>query len=252
MTTARPQYQPVGRCIYCGSKLNLSNEHIIPYALDGLDVLPKSSCRRCSEVTSKIEGKLTQQMWGQFRAALNSKSRTKKWTPETPHKVSVIQEGVRRTEIVPTRNVPAVLIMPVLPMPAIITGKQVTDYTTKNFVINTHQLEDWQKQHVLVGAFDLEIFCRSLAKIAHAYLCAQIGVDNFKPVLPPAILGEIGALHFVGSPPEDAAPLPSGEDVRHVMAVVDLSGDVSYVGVLMRLFSNFGAPEFLVVGGNRN
>lgn len=251
MTVVRPQYQPVGRCIYCGSKIKLSKEHIIPLALGGLDVLPQSSCIPCNAKTSRLEQDLTQRMWGQWRAALNMPSRNHVWKPETPEEVAVFRNGVRRVEIVPTKDLPALLVMPVLPMPAIVTGKQVISCPTKSFSINDHQLKEWEDQHVYAGAFNLQVFSRSLAKIAHAYLSAEIGIDAFEPVLPPAILGDIDALHFVGSPPENAAQLPIEEGVGHVMTVVDLNGPVPYVGVLMRLFSNFGTPQFLVVCGHR-
>ena len=45
-------YPPVGRCIYCGSTDTLTDEHIIPLALNGTGLLPKSSCVACAKITN--------------------------------------------------------------------------------------------------------------------------------------------------------------------------------------------------------
>jgi hypothetical protein len=51
-------------CIYCGTQADqteakeLSDEHIIPYALGGNLVLPKASCDRCAKETHAFEGHL--------------------------------------------------------------------------------------------------------------------------------------------------------------------------------------------------
>src|SRR5687768_18617155 len=54
------RFRPVGRCIYCGSASNLSDEHIVSYGLGGKFVLPNSSCAACSIITSRIERKVLQ------------------------------------------------------------------------------------------------------------------------------------------------------------------------------------------------
>ncbi len=36
---------PIGRCIYCGGRKGLLDEHIIPYGLGGNLVLPEASCK---------------------------------------------------------------------------------------------------------------------------------------------------------------------------------------------------------------
>jgi hypothetical protein len=48
----------IGRCIYCLSRENLSDEHTVPFSLGG-DVAPKdASCDRCSGITSYLDGYL--------------------------------------------------------------------------------------------------------------------------------------------------------------------------------------------------
>jgi 5-methylcytosine-specific restriction endonuclease McrA len=44
----------VGRCIYCGrSDVALTDEHVIPLALDGLWLLKDASCEACNAITTR-------------------------------------------------------------------------------------------------------------------------------------------------------------------------------------------------------
>jgi hypothetical protein len=47
-------YAPVGRCIYCpdDGSAGLGDEHIIPYSLNGTQILPQASCRKCEKITA--------------------------------------------------------------------------------------------------------------------------------------------------------------------------------------------------------
>ncbi len=46
----------IGRCIYCGeTRGELTEEHVSPFALNGLITLLAASCSECSKVTSGIE-----------------------------------------------------------------------------------------------------------------------------------------------------------------------------------------------------
>lgn len=58
-------YDPVGYCIYCGSKEGtLSAEHIVAYALGGKWILPRASCEECGKMTSKTETVCLGAGWG--------------------------------------------------------------------------------------------------------------------------------------------------------------------------------------------
>ena len=45
-------------CIYCGATSGLSDEHVIPFALEGEFVLRNASCKACGDKTSRIELKV--------------------------------------------------------------------------------------------------------------------------------------------------------------------------------------------------
>jgi hypothetical protein len=72
----------VGQCIYCGtSEGKLSDEHIIPYGLNGDFVLRKASCAACATITSRFERDVLRNLFPAARAALGYKTRRKH--PET-------------------------------------------------------------------------------------------------------------------------------------------------------------------------
>ena len=68
----------IGECIYCGEKDDaLTDEHAMPFALNGDLVLKKASCRPCATLTSKFELSSLRGMLGRARAKLKLKSRKK-------------------------------------------------------------------------------------------------------------------------------------------------------------------------------
>jgi hypothetical protein len=72
-------YPPVGRCIYCpddGSN-GLSDEHIIPYSLNGTQILPQASCSRCGGVTSYIDGFAARSVFYQVRSSAEMQTRSR-------------------------------------------------------------------------------------------------------------------------------------------------------------------------------
>lgn len=105
-----------------------------------------------------------------------------------------------------------------------------------------------EREGVYVGAIDLQLFSRFLAKIAHSFACAEIGANNFTPLLREAILGQhTRPSVFVGSFQHE---LPAEEDMLHRQQMVDIDHNgASYKGVRLRLFANFGAPEYVVIVG---
>src|SRR5258708_6724877 len=77
------RYSPAGSCIYCGSKENLSDEHIVPYALGGRWILPKASCSGCSSITAKFEQTCLRTILGPLRMYFDFPTRRQKERPKT-------------------------------------------------------------------------------------------------------------------------------------------------------------------------
>lgn len=55
MAPPRRVLQPSKECLFCGSKTDLTDEHLIPFSLGGRIVLPNGSCRSCAKVTALLE-----------------------------------------------------------------------------------------------------------------------------------------------------------------------------------------------------
>jgi len=86
-----------------------------------------------------------------------------------------------------------------------------------------------------------------LAKIAHAYAVAELGLDSFTPFLSDIILNKspmyIG--HYVGGLRHDE----KGDDLHHIE--ISNFGAKRYVVVEIRLFANRTLPLYVVVVGER-
>jgi hypothetical protein len=97
---------------------------------------------------------------------------------------------------------------------------------------------------------DAESLGRVLAKSAHAYAVAELGMDAFKPFLIDIILGR-PPLHigqYVGSGVGDH---PLGNDLHEITFADPALGDNRYVIVKIQLFANHKMPVNYVVVGER-
>jgi hypothetical protein len=46
-----------GGCIYCGTRgVELLDEHVVPFSLEGQHILEGASCRTRADITSRFEG----------------------------------------------------------------------------------------------------------------------------------------------------------------------------------------------------
>lgn len=70
-----PKSPVIGECIYCGNKTDLTDEHTIPFALFGVAMLKKASCRDCAAKTQKFEQRLLRDTFGQVREYLHFPTR---------------------------------------------------------------------------------------------------------------------------------------------------------------------------------
>jgi hypothetical protein len=67
------RFIPMGQCIYCLNEEGtpLSDEHIVPACLGGKVILPKASCKKCSGVTSYLEGYCGRNIFYELRLGNN-------------------------------------------------------------------------------------------------------------------------------------------------------------------------------------
>ena len=135
-------YPEVGRCIYCGSSDNLSDEHIVPYGLGGNLVLPKSSCVKCAKITSKFELAVLR---GSMRPArIIREIQSRKNHENAPRKYPIkIQSGnaIKRIEV-PIEDYPILVTFPIFTIPGYLLGNKETISKNRCQILNCELMLD--------------------------------------------------------------------------------------------------------------
>ncbi len=111
----------VNKCIYCGSAVNLTDEHIVPFGLEGVTQLKKASCLCCNKITSPLEAHVLGHYLGKTRAALKMRHRHKKRKRKTHYAIDVHQGDKSSKLTLPIGEQPGILIFPVFDEPTYIT-----------------------------------------------------------------------------------------------------------------------------------
>jgi hypothetical protein len=251
------KYPPVGQCIYCGDSADLTDEHIIPYALlpkGGDWFLPKASCQKCADITKRFEGQVCGGMFGPFREQLGLKSRSKK-TGRIKVRYNYPDGSLIDKEI-NVSDFPQLCMGFRWPIPGILLGNVPTNQYTGELVVRYDKAKmeahATEMQAVRMGRVGPLHFARMLAKIAHAFTVAKYGIDSFEPLLPPLILGASDAAPFlVGG---DASGSPANQPkVLHDIFRMDCHRDDGpvYLSTAIQLFAMIGMPRYHVIVGRR-
>lgn len=249
----------IGYCIYCGlNSVPLQREHIIPFGLGGNLIISKASCNSCAKITGQIEQSCLRTMLGAARIHLGLPTRRPKERPEELPLVVLKTDGTTESRVFPMNDFPSALSLLRLSDPDILIGNP----PSPNFE-NASLWYRYRKEEVgaILGTPSVKglniakihpgHFGRMLAKIAHSYAYANDGMDDFTPLLPDVILGKYEfPSFFVGG----SRQLRSAENYLHQLKLRTMS-DVDgkdYRIVLIRLFSLMGAPDYVVVAGERS
>jgi len=252
---AKKRYAPVGRCIYCGSKEELSDEHIIPYSLSGPTVLPDSSCKNCGKITGAVEGiVLREHAMRAVKSGLGFKSRRPKEAPTTST-LRFVKEGKEQTVVLSLSEHPLFLVMLEFSPPQFISnvpyknGVVARGYRLISFGKNPDKVaKDLETKTITWKQISQPVaFARMVAKIAYAFAVGEKGLDSFEEVFViPAILGHCDDIgRWVGSQQNEAPKYPGV--VHRLSCQVDHGSGI--VSVIVHLFSNSDSPSYLVIVG---
>jgi hypothetical protein len=257
-------YKPAWFCIYCSdglikqtTKHKLGAEHIIPFGLGGIQILPRASCKRCANLTSAVEQSCLRMMFGTTRIRLGLPTRNPE---ERPTELTLVlsQETTPIGELkVSASEFPLIVPGLKLPPPGILLSEKPHDRLVGEFVLiqNEAEVKKYLTENgkgIRVATFNNHIFMQMLAKIAHSYAVAEWEIHSFRPLLLDLILGRSQtASYWVGGseralPPDHHSSLHRLELRREVLLAT------TYVVAYIRLFCNFGAPEYRVVVGTWN
>lgn len=243
----------IGECIYCGATGNeLQKEHAVPYGLNGPWTLRHASCSQCADTTHRFERDTLRGLHRQVRAALAMQTRRPRKRASHPT-LELESHGIQRKIQMPANEYPLYLPAPLFPPPGVVTGAPDSPHlnTELRFLhIAGPSLEAVARQHNadFAGArlnFAPSEFARTLAKIAFCAAVYALGLAPF-PHTPirRVILGQDRSVgRWVGSWTGEPVNEPHG---LHAMKVLSRGTEIH---VVLRLFAQFGAPEYLVVLG---
>src|SRR5262249_53012078 len=94
------EHPVVGRCIYCFTTDNLTDEHTVPLSLNGSLKLKKASCTACNNITSKFERSVSRDTLKVARAVMQYTTRHPERRRET-YPVEVVISGQVQTVDMP-------------------------------------------------------------------------------------------------------------------------------------------------------
>ena len=249
-------FAAVGACIYCGSTESpLTDEHIIPFGLNGNLILPKASCKTCATITGEIERFCLRPMLGDFRSTTGLRTRRKKTRPKT---ITVrhrdVRRGVEISEDIRTDNYPRIALGYCFPPPGILYNGHPNAPIEGELMsgVLLSELDRIRKPGteliLKLGTFNALTFMRMLAKIGHAWAIATLGRDAFTPLLPDLILGKNNTARWlVGADPK-AKNLPPNPAAAHDFGLefMRVPGG-TYLLAGIRLFAPVPMPKYHVV-----
>jgi hypothetical protein len=270
-----------GCCIYCGSAgdPDLHDEHIIPDSVSGKIEFLKASCRECADKTGAVEGRVVSRLYGDARAYLRMRRGHRRKWPNTFKARYIPREQIKSEDEpltklhakssgflikeVPLDDHPATLVSLNLPYAGMLMGYELNDDNFKPLSLNVSAPPDFKDRarrlggvgRIMVGGagrLEREDFGLFLAKIAHAYATAQLGLGSFIPFLTKAIRNErpMYLSHYIGA----AIPhLPINKTEHlHRLTIADIklppSGE-KYVLVRVQLFAVDEQPAYDVIVG---
>jgi hypothetical protein len=250
-------YKPVWRCIYCGSTVTLSKEHIIAGGLGGNTILPKSSCEKCRKMTQEFETVCLRSNFFYYRIHTGLQRHANERPEGLPLRI-----GGRDGLVAPTAH-PNLLILPRMLEPGILSGAPLGMF----YVVKWGRFGDAKALEEIInrhGApisvdynFNITQFVRMLAKIAHGFICAELNerdelkAEIFRPFLPDFIRGinfDLGP-YLVGQS-NKMLELPIDRfDLHQTVMALFLERDRCLVSVGVRLFSNWRGLVYCVIAG---
>jgi len=265
-----------GKCIYCRREpvppTKLTDEHVVPFAIGANTIIfHDCCCEECARTIQRYEQEVLLKQLGNFRRQIDAPSRTKPKKRPTHANVrfkevddkggDLRQLGLRS---IPIANLPLTLSLWKLPEPRIMRPGATPDCDQGRPWYHCDDTDALQRlcrkvaeetgsKHVAmeIGAVNRNHFLRFLAKTAHAYAVAELGLEAFKPRLTDIILNrEDDISKYVGGyygPPPPGSALENLVNV-HVGQAVEGPGK-GQIAVALQFYPALGSPTYSVIVG---
>lgn len=244
-------YDAPRKCIYCGDdSAPRSTEHIIPFALDGSWAIPAASCPNCAKRTASFENACLHDMRMFKPARVRFKTATRRARPKKLPVYEIDSSGRLSERHVSPEKHHATLLIVAPPPPKLLEhlyAPKDAHVSVMWLVGSEDGLEIPDDGKLLLSQFDQLAFVRMIAKIAHCWTVARLGLEGFEPYLTALIRKESPEFgEWIGREP--LTPPPTTE--RHRMGLNRLTLDCGACAVVaVQLFAKFGAPVMLAVTG---
>src|ERR1700730_3648827 len=255
-------YAVVNRCIYCGANKELGDEHIVLCGLGGRWVLPKSSCAECAKKTGAFERTCQRTMFGPLRMYYDLPTRRRKERPKKlALKVKLTPDAEWSFIDVDQEIYPFLVLFPLLEMPDELSGHTTSGErgaTVRHLWIRAASFRDGIMPHLAALITELNVadieptatfkapeFFRMLAKVAHAFAVAEMGMGSFQPFLTPMICDAdtSNSVQYIGGL-QDAEPATAG---LHELSLGSRTCDrPDIVAVTIRLLAALETPTYYV------
>jgi hypothetical protein len=180
-------YQPLNRCAYCPSDVQLSTEHIISLGLGGKLIFPKASCESCRKATSKVEDFILRKYLCALRSHLSLPSRNPGGRPES-YKLKLYKNGRSWTQKVPLSKHPGDVRFVMFEPPGRVAGRPLEQPTYSIRLVEGVIFPDAKERLRALGAdgakdkvaVNAMALARIVAKIGLSYAIAELGLDAFE------------------------------------------------------------------------
>jgi hypothetical protein len=249
-------YAAVGKCIYCGATERLENEHIVPYALNGSTILPRSTCRSCAKITGQFEQSVLRGPMRAVRVLRQFKSRTKHADAPRTAALSILRGGNEESVDLPLEEYPILLHFPLFAPPGYLTPSEYSSGIRLTGVATILFGPPPEEVARRLGATKLNLsqgyypaaFGRMIAKIAYSYAFAEGATQGLRQVSPmlPALLGKSDDIgRWVGTLPKQLETHPG---LLHRLALRE-DRENGLLVAEVQLFADSSTPSYGVVLG---
>lgn len=247
-----------GRCIYCGAEDDLSDEHVIPFALGGNLYVPNASCPKCRDLTSKFELRVLRGFMYRARIAGNFPTRRPRKRPDHVG-VTLLDGETPRDAVLPQRSAATLLQLPMFEPPRVLVGKpriQGINHCGMEMIHFGADIDKAVKDNQGTGFrqqdnIEWEDFVRMLAKIGYSYITGAFGLVPLEQILVlPLIQGQTNdAGNWIGSRQYETESERRGalHSVSHIVYESDGGPVQRFLVARIKLFASSGATGYEVV-----
>ncbi len=260
-------YEPVNECIYCGELGTagnaLTDEHILPFGLNGDHILPKASCRRCATVTSQFELKCLREAFGLYRSQKQFRSR-KKSHKQIAEVINRYQNGnIQRAEY-GANEVPKAVAFPVFPVPGILVGNDPCKDLSEDLLVKIHTSgrPPFSEQVEEVGmklSITPQPLARMIAKIGYGFAVTTFSyAENrnwrgycFQQLRDIILSPHLKPWYLVGCDYSNALVQSEIDNRFHAIQFVTIAreSERGLAAIRIKLFADLDGPVYLVVLG---